>query len=247
MCPIDVRRAARANILGPSISLGFAIALIAQGLTACRGVNIPESSVKKLTDVQAADPQLQQPHAPSYVIQPEDTVILSFPLTPELNQTVIVQPDGFISLPNGGSLYVAGSTVPNLVDALKKAYTGTLRDPIINVDLKDFQRPYFTVSGQVGRPGRYELRGDLTVPEAIAVAGGFAPTAKGQVFLFHRTSVSLYEVTSVQLKLDSTGTRELQSLRPGDMIFVPETFITKFRKYVPYSINAGAYFQQNPF
>jgi hypothetical protein len=30
------------------------------------------------------------------------------------------------------------------------------------------------------------------------------------------------------------------------MIFVPESFITKFRKYVPYSVNAGAYLQQNP-
>ena len=68
-----------------------------------------------------------------------------------------VQPDGYINLQNAGSLHVQGLTVPELVDALKKAYAGTLHDPIINVDLKDFQKPFFTVSGQVGKPGKYDF------------------------------------------------------------------------------------------
>jgi polysaccharide export outer membrane protein len=73
-------------------------------------------------------------------------------------------------------------TVPEVVEALKKAYSGVLRDPIIHVALIDFQRPFFLASGQVGRPGQYDLRHETTVSEAIAMAGGFAPTAKTQVF-----------------------------------------------------------------
>ena len=101
--------------------------------------------------------------------------LLSFPLSPELNQTVTVQPDGYINLQNGRSVHAQGLSVPELSDAIKTAYAGTLHNPIVNVDLKDFQKPFFTVSGQVGKPGQYELRADITVAEAIAVAEAWRP------------------------------------------------------------------------
>jgi polysaccharide export outer membrane protein len=156
-----------------------------------------------------------------------------------------VQPDGYIDLEGAGSLYVKGMTVPEIVQALKKAYSGILHDPIINVSLVDFQKPFFIVSGQVGKPGQYDLRHDTTVSEAIAIAGGFAPTAKTQVFLFHRVSSDWVEVKKLSLKdiLHGKNANEDAQLLPGDMIFVPEKFIVNFRKYVPYSIsgNAGSY------
>jgi polysaccharide export outer membrane protein len=176
-------------------------------------------------------------------------LLLSFPLSPELNQTVTVQPDGYINLQNGRSVHAQGLSVPELSDAIKTAYAGTLHNPIVNVDLKDFQKPFFTVSGQVGKPGQYELRADITVAEAIAVAGGLAPTAKSQIFLFHRTSDQWFEVKKVNLKdvMHGKNVNEDATLKPGDMIFVPETFITSFRKYVPYSLSAGTYLSNNPY
>ena len=142
-----------------------------------------------------------------------------------------------------------GLTVPELSAALKKAYAGTLHDPIIDVDLKDFQKPFFTVSGQVGKPGQYDLRPNITVAEALAVAGGMAPTAKTQVFLFHRTSNDWFEVKKLDIKdvLNGKNVNEDPTIQPGDMIYVPEKFIANFKKYVPYSINAGTYLQPNPF
>jgi polysaccharide biosynthesis/export protein len=193
-------------------------------------------------------PQLEQRY-PRYVIQRQDELQLTFPLTPEINQTVTVQPDGFINLQNGRSVHAQGLSVPELGDAIKTAYAGILHDPIVNVDLKDFQKPFFTVSGQVGKPGQYVLREDITVAEAIAVAGGLAPTAKSQIFLFHRTSDKWFEVKKVNLKdvLHGKDMNEDATLKPGDMIFVPETFITKFRKYVPYSLSAGTYLSNGQF
>jgi len=191
----------------------------------------------------APDPTLQQRH-PRYVLQREDVLLLTFPLSPELNQTVTIQPDGYINLQSAGSVYVQGLTAPELVIAVKKAYTGILHDPIINVDLQDFQKPFFTVSGQVAKPGQYELRADITVAEALAVAGGMTmSTAKTQIFLFHRTSQDWFEVTKVNLKdiLRGKNVNEDAVLRPGDMIYVPEKFIANFRKYVPYSLSAGTY------
>jgi polysaccharide biosynthesis/export protein len=195
---------------------------------------------------QASAPVLEQRN-PRYILHRQDVVYLTFPLSPELNQTLTIQPDGYINLENAGSLYVQGMTVPELVVALKKAYTGILHDPIIDVDLTDFQKPFFTVSGQVGKPGQYELRDNITVAEALAVAGGMTmTTAKTQVFLFHRTAEQWFEVKKVNLKeiLQGKNVNEDATIQPGDMIYVPEKFIANFRKYVPYSVNAGSYLTQ---
>jgi polysaccharide biosynthesis/export protein len=175
---------------------------------------------------------------PRYRICRDDVLSVSFPLSPEVNQKVTVQPDGFISLEGAGSVHVEGLTVPGVVEAIKEAYRGTLHDPIVNVDLTDFQKPFFTVMGQVGKPGQYDLRYDITVTQAIAVAGGFEPTAKNQVFLYRAVSSNWAEVRELKLKDILTGKNVSEDvhLRPGDMIFVPENRITKFKKYVPYSV-----------
>jgi polysaccharide biosynthesis/export protein len=193
-------------------------------------------------DGQSAAPRpvLEQRY-PRYKVQREDVLSLSFPLSPEFNQTVTVQPDGYVSLYGGPNVHIQGMTVPEVAEAIKKAYAGTLHDPIVDIDLQDFQRPYFTVSGQVGKPGQYDLRHDTTIAEAIGIAGGFTPQAKTQVFFFHRVSPGWFEVKQLKLNdvLNGKKVNEDASLGPGDMIFVPEKFITKFRKYVPYAIGIG--------
>jgi polysaccharide biosynthesis/export protein len=223
----------------------FPLRIIA--LASCAGCLFSIGAQQILAQESAAGgPVLEQRH-PRYVIQREDVLLLTFPLSPELNQTVTVQPDGYISLQNTESVYAQGLTTPELVAAIKKAYTGVLHDPIVDVDLQDFQKPFFTVSGQVGKPGQYELRSDITVAEALAVAGGMTmPTAKSQIFLFHRSSKDWMEVKKVNMKdiLNGKNANEDPSIQPGDMIYVPEKFIAKFRKYVPYSLNAGTYLSE---
>jgi polysaccharide export outer membrane protein len=233
-----------------ALLVGAAANLAGQSVQAGSGpVNpVTDAPVATHGDRSASRPELAERN-PRYVIQRQDELLLSFPFTPELNQTVTVQPDGYINLQNGRSVHVQGLSVPGVVDAIKTAYAGTLHNPIVNVDLKDFQKPFFTVSGQVGKPGQYELRADITVAEAIAVAGGLAPTAKSQIFLFHRTSEQWFEVKKVNLKdvMHGKNVNEDATLKPGDMIFVPESFITSFRKYVPYSLNAGTYLSNGTF
>jgi polysaccharide biosynthesis/export protein len=93
----------------------------------------------------------------------------------------------------------------------------------------------------VGKPGQHDLRYEITVTQAIAVAGGFAPTAKTQVFLYRAVSSNWAEVRELKIKdlLQGKNITEDAHLRPGDMIFVPEKAITKFRKYVPYGLGVG--------
>jgi polysaccharide export outer membrane protein len=104
------------------------------------------------------------------------------------------------------------------------------------VSLKDFDKPYFLASGEVTRPGKYELRGDLTVGEAVAMAGGFTQQARhSQVIVFRRVSADLAESHVIDLKkmLDSHDLHEDLHLRAGDFIFVPQSRISKIRKFVP--------------
>ncbi len=189
---------------------------------------------------QGSGPQLEERH-PRYVLQREDSIMLSFPVSPELNQTVTIQPDGYIDLQSAGSIYVQGLTEPELIVAVKKAYVGILHDPIINVQVEDFQKPLFTVSGQVAKPGQYELRQNITVAEALAVAGGMTTTSRTQVLLYHRSSKDWWEVKQVNMKdvLRGKNVNEDAYLQPGDMLFVPEKWIVNFRKYIPYGLYTG--------
>jgi len=228
-------------ILAKKMTIGLPILLIVCGVV----VFGQETNLVPTATVIQRSPDADQPvlerRNPRYHVLRDDVLLISFPLSPEFVQTVTVQPDGFISLQSAQSLYVVGLTVPEIVEALKKTYSSILHDPIITVDLIDFQRPYFIVSGQVNKPGQFDLRYDITVTEAVAVAGGFAPTAKTQVFLFHRVSTDWVEVKKLKLNdiLKGKNVNEDAHLAPGDMIFVPEKAIAKFRKYVPYSIGTS--------
>src|SRR5579875_3852408 len=59
---------------------------------------------------------------PRYQMEPGDALELTFSPSVEYNQTVTVQPDGYITLREIGDLYVRGKTVPELRDAITSAY-----------------------------------------------------------------------------------------------------------------------------
>src|SRR5579862_1259308 len=172
---------------------------------------------------------------PLYRLQPSDVVEVSFTVAPEFNQTLTVQPDGYVMLKDAGPVEAEGLTVPEFSQAIQKAYQGYLHDPEPGVALKDFERPYFVVGGQVGKPGKYELRSDTTVAEAVQIAGGFTPEAKhSQVVLFRRVNEDLMETRVLDLKkmLKQSSLKEDAHLRPGDLIFVPENTISKIARFV---------------
>jgi polysaccharide export outer membrane protein len=176
-----------------------------------------------------------RPRYPRYRIRPSDTIEITFFPAAEFNQTVSVQPDGFISLREAGDLYAQARTLPELRDAIAAAYRKILNEPVITVTLKDFEKPHFTVGGQVGRPGKYELRSDTTLSEAVAVAGGLTDKAKhSQVLLFRRVSDDWVEAKKIDLKAIQSGRiREDIHLQPGDMLFVPQNKISKIKPFVP--------------
>jgi polysaccharide biosynthesis/export protein len=173
---------------------------------------------------------------PLYKLQKSDVVEVSFTFAPEFNQTVSVQPDGYIFLRGAGALFVEGQTLPELSGAVRLAYARTLHDPEVNLSLKDFEKPYFLAGGEVSRPGKYELRSDITVAEAVAIAGGFNGQAKhSQVVLFRRLPNATVQARVLNLKqlLKTRRLDEDSRLISGDFLFVPQSTISKIRKYMP--------------
>ena len=172
---------------------------------------------------------------PLYRLQRSDVVDLSFTLAPEYNQTLTVQPDGYVAVKDAGLVEAQGLNLEQFGDAVRKAYSGYLHDPLVAVSLKDFERPYFVVGGEVSKPGKYELRTDTTVAEAVEIAGGLTRDAKhSQVVLFRRVDDELVEARLLNLKkmLNQSRLREDAHLQPGDMVFVPQSTISKIARYL---------------
>ena len=186
-------------------------------------------------------PSFQQRN-PRYELRPGDKFDLAFEFNPELDQTLTVQPDGFITLREIGDLHVAGMTVPEIIARLRESYDKFVQNPAITVFLTDFDMPYFICTGQVAKPGKYDLRADTTVTEALAIAGGFLESAKhSQVVVFRRTSQDLYETKLMDVKkmLASRNLEEDYHLEPGDMIWVPQNRISKIKKFLPVPVVSG--------
>jgi polysaccharide export outer membrane protein len=179
-----------------------------------------------------------------YRIEAGDTFDLNFDLSPEFNQlAVAVQPDGFVTLRGVGDLKVAGQTVPELTQTLRTAYSKILNEPLISVVLKEFEKPYFVADGQVAKPGKYDMHGEMTLTQAIAIAGGFQSSAKhSQVLLFRRVDDQWTEAKLIDVKkMQKNGNlSEDPFLHSGDMLFVPKNVMSKIDRFIP-NLSMGSY------
>lgn len=205
-----------------------------------QGVRTATQPTQRTQSIQPApgttsnDPTLE--HRPRYRVAPGDVLGLEFPFTPAMNQTVTIEPDGYVTLRAVGDFYAEGKTTDQLSADLKKAYGQILYQPVINVNLVNFQEPYFIVGGQVAHPGKFSLREDTSVVEALAIAGGLTASSKhSQVLLFRRFRPGQVQVIQLNVKkmLHSHNLTEDVYLEPGDMLYVPKNFISKIAPFLP--------------
>jgi polysaccharide export outer membrane protein len=181
--------------------------------------------------------------APRYRLREGDSFEVQFAYSPEFNQIVTVQPDGYIALRSAGSIFVQDLPTTEVAESIVRAYRGILADPVVSLNLKDVDKPFFVVNGSVGKPGKYELRSVLTVTEGIAVAGGFTESSKhSQVVLFRPGPDGMSEARLLDLKkmLKARNLSEDVQLKPGDLIYVPQNRISKLSRYLPTS-SVGLY------
>ncbi|PYS72989.1 MAG: Soluble ligand binding domain-containing protein [Acidobacteria bacterium] len=170
-----------------------------------------------------------------YTLNAGDVLDIQYRYTPEFNQTVTIQPDGYISLEIGGDLKVSGKNLTQVRTLILSKAKERLASPELNVILKEFQKPYVVVAGEVAQPGKIEVRERMTAIQAVLMAGGFKDSAKSsQIIVFRKLNADTAEVKTLNFKtLKKTADLENDlTLQPGDMILVPRNRLSKIERYV---------------
>ena len=170
-----------------------------------------------------------------YKLQPSDVLEIEYTYTPEYNQTATIAPDGTARLKLIGSVKVMGLSLDQATTLITTKAAVPLNNPQITLTLKEFVKPHFTVSGEVERPGIYDIHGEVTVLQALAISGGVKETAKTtQVLLVRKINSDVASVKVVNTKFLSSakGAGEDFALRPDDMLIVPKNKLGKVEPYV---------------
>ncbi len=212
-------------------------------LTSSAQTDLPVSAVKP---VRSEAPQLKNFDGNRYRLNPGDVVEIIYRYSPEFNQTVTIQPDGFVMLQIVGELKIGGLTGEEARLKVLENAGKRLKDPEINLLLKEFQKPFFVVSGEVVQPGKFELNQSYTALQAVMLAGGFKDSAKSsQILVFRRINSDTAEVKLLNLKgIKKTDDLENDfALEPGDMLMVPRNTITKVERYIKFA-NLANIFRQ---
>lgn len=188
--------------------------------------------------VQNPTPIAQAPVATGaggYIIEPGDSLDVRFFYNPELNEEVMVRPDGNISLPLVGEMRAAGRSPGQLEGSLKESYSRELRQAAITVMVKGFAGQRVYVDGEVGEPQMVNIAGNLSAMQAISSAGGFMDSArKGEVLVIRRSGTPKPVVIPLDLDAVLAGTDTSQDilLQPYDVVYVPKTAIAEVNQFV---------------
>jgi len=118
------------------------------------------------------------PTDPDYVIGVEDVLAINVWREPEMSRVVIVRPDGKITLPLLGEFEADGMTPKKLEAVIVKKLETLVTNPDVSVIVQEIRSRKFNVVGEVARPGSYPLSSNMTILDAIALAGGFKDFAR---------------------------------------------------------------------
>lgn len=113
-----------------------------------------------------------------YRLGPEDVIDVFVWKEPDLTTTVVVRPDGRISLPLANELEASGKTTVQLQQEITEKLRQFISEPVVNVMVKQVNSLKISVLGEVRKPDVYRIKNRVTVLDAIAMAGGFTDLAK---------------------------------------------------------------------
>lgn len=118
--------------------------------------------------------------AAGYVIGPDDVLVVNVWKEPDLSRSVVVRPDGKITLPLLKDMDASGSTPEQLQSRIEKGLADYVSKPSVTVIVQEAKSHKFNILGQVQKPGTYIFTGPMTVLDAIALAGGLREWAKAK-------------------------------------------------------------------
>ncbi len=193
---------------------------------------------------------------PDYRIQPGDEMDIKFFFNPEIDQTVIVRPDGQISLPLVDDVRAAGLAPSELDALLTQVYARELRKPMITVIVKTFTGQRVYVGGEVTKPGVVDLTTGMTALQAVIAAEGFLDTAKPEAVIVIRNGGAADAPIPIRVELEQSIDGDTTAgdipLQAYDVVYVPKSAIANVNLFVKQYIQGvlmfrGWGFDPNPF
>jgi len=156
----------------------------------------------------------------TYRIGPEDVLVISVWKNDALTRSVVVRPDGKISLPLLNDVQAAGLTPLELREVLIRKLADYMPTPEVSVIVSDIRSFKVSVIGEVSKPGRYELKGWVTVLDVLALAGGFTQFASpSRIVILQPDGKAMKRIPFNYKKIP--GEQENFYLRNGDIVMVP--------------------------
>jgi polysaccharide export outer membrane protein len=175
------------------------------------------------TSDPASAPPAPPPVPEGYRIGPEDVLEIDVWNKAELSRKVPVRPDGRISLPLVNDIEAAGLTPMELRDRLLARLAEYMAAPEVSVIVTEVRAFKVSVLGEVGRPGRFELKGRIRLVDALALAGGLTPFAsRSNLVVLRSNGAGLATHRFDYDKLRAADARVFNFfLEPDDVVFVP--------------------------
>jgi protein involved in polysaccharide export with SLBB domain len=163
-----------------------------------------------------------------YVLGPNDYVGVEVFGEDDLRTNGRLNPEGNLSVPLLGSVHLAGLTLTQAASKLTELYSRDyLVNPRVNVILQSYAKRRFSILGQVGRPGSYEMPegspGGIDLLEAIALAGGYTRIAAPERITVRRQGANGDQIFKVNAKKFNKGNGGSFRVEPGDTITVGES------------------------
>jgi len=191
-------------------------------VSGCKTAGEPAGSSGTGAFTQVNPPEPAKPDV--IVLHEGDTVRVSFPGAPSLNAVQQIRRDGRITLPLLGEFQAAGLTPTEMEKELIKQYGPQLQSKEVTVSVDSAAFPVY-VTGAVIRPGRLTSDRPLTALEAVMDAGVDYNRANLKSVRVVRTENGKTEYYTLDLRKVLKGESGNQfSLKPQDIVFVPEKF-----------------------
>lgn len=138
-----------------------------------------------------------------------------------LTQTVVVRPDGNITLPLISEVSVVGKTPLEVQKVLTSSFSKFVSRPEVTVTVAEANSQVVYILGEVQRPGAYPLTSSMDVLQLIARAGGLTPFAKKKsMYLMHDRSGQRTTFNYAKL-ISGKDQSEPLDLSTGDIVVVP--------------------------
>ncbi len=160
---------------------------------------------------------------PGYMVQPGDLLEISVWKEEDLNQEVLVRPDGGISFPLAGDINALGKTVEQLRAEIVERLSRYIPDLVVTVSIREINGNKIYIIGQVNQPGQFVVNPQVDIMQALSMAGGTtAFAALNDIFVLRRQGG-----TQVMLPfrfndfVRGRGLDQNVMLESGDVLVVP--------------------------